>query len=203
MDTLEKIIGDFEGSILFGVGEIDDKEGRPLKKFRTLYAPQLFIEENILGGKQEITFDADYNLHEVGATVGDYYQNITEQTKSALKSIESTLLIHDPRYVYEHNKQHIKNLDENIYVVMLDHEGTTKDLGSTKTRIDFVLLSEKLDKIRLLMYDSDCNLLASGEVKFIYDRPEAYEKVKALMSPEPEDSNEQEEEPTSWFWRQN
>lgn len=176
MVSLEEVINKFESGVVGGAGRIYGVGAQDTKLFSTLYMPQLFIDENWLEARDELNFDADYNLS--GMRLFRKYRKLDEENvidmsvyvKPLLKRWELTKLIHDPRYIYEHNKDKITKVNDNLYTLDLDY-----DLGSAlpavKMRINFVLEFEQLESLKISSVDAEGKETPRSQVAFNYLHP--------------------------------
>ncbi len=186
MVSLEDALFKFEGNIVGGRGKIYKPSNT--KNFAVMYAPQVLIESNMAGTRNEFDFDACYNLSGLHIIHGENATDLGPYIKALLTKLESLHLLYDPRYLYEHNKDRIIKSSSDTYSLEISY-----DLGSplpaTKLRVDFILNEDSLSSMRILSIDQTGNENIHSEVDFDYSHP----WLPQVLPPEDKEPQEEPE----------
>lgn len=202
MVSLEEAITKFEGSFVRGNGVLYINGSNAPSKFRIIYLPQLLREEKASGPDTEIEFDVYYKAIGLRLRNGVLSQSLKEliNTREMLFRLELGPLLHDPRYLFEHNRESIQKLDDNSYrlEINLDRYDSVANPGS-KVIVDFSCESSgNLSQITARVFDGMCKEISSHSVTFDYNQLDVstLEPIAAFTSavPEQEENEDQPEE---------
>lgn len=190
MASLEQVIADFEGRIVGGVCKVYGATLEDTKTLNLLYMPQFLIIKNWLGSRDELDFDADYNVSGMRLVRGDNITDLSTSIKPMLKRIELSRLIYDPRYIYEHYKDKLLKVSEGAYELKLDY-----DLGVTsptvKLKVSFELTCGQPNSMRVTSLDQNGKETPHSEVIFDYQQPWQFLRTETLKDPDDSDKEVQ------------
>lgn len=189
MGSLEEAISKFDGAIIGGRGKTYSSGTADGIRFDVLYMPQILVESNMSGSRNEFDFDVDYNVSALRLVRWESTTDMSPHIKSLLNKLESTHLIYDPRYLYIHNKDKIKKLDENTYSLELSYDFGSA-LPAVKLRLDFILHEEKLNNLKIFSIDKNDNGTIHSEIFFDYENP----WPAPIIPPEDEETPEEPEQ---------